>query len=387
MRWLMDDICSSSDFDLQLVVTGAHLSVEHGLTYREIKADGFKIDASVPISLDSSDEVSLSKSVGLLTGKLSEVFFTLRPDLVMVMGDRYELLAVQAACILSAIPIAHISGGEITEGAIDDQIRHAMTKVAHLHYVANKVYGMRVRQMGEERWRICVSGEPGLDNIYRQPMMTSDELSADLGLDLSKPTALVTYHPVTLEIEKLDEQMIELLAALEEAYTRFGLQYVVTYPNADIGSDRVIKAWKGFVDSGSDRMLIKSMGQSRYLSALRTMSMMIGNSSSGLVEAPSFSMPAVNIGSRQGGRMRANNVIDASYNRLSILKAISQALSWDRKVPCTNPYGDGRSSQRILDHLRYVFSHYDRRQILSKKFFDFKKSDQEEMLGVVDLGS
>ena len=377
----MHDIFSSPDFDLQLVVTGAHLSVAHGLTYREIEADGFKIDASVPISLDSPDEISLSKSVGLLTGRLSEIFSTLRPDLVMVMGDRYELLAVQAACILSAIPIAHISGGEITEGAIDDQIRHAMTKIAHLHYVANEVYGMRVRQMGEELWRICVSGEPGLDNIYRQPIMTSDDLSADLGLNLSKPTALVTYHPVTLEIENLDEQMTELLAALEDAYVRFGLQYVVTYPNADIGSESIIEAWKSFVDSRSDRVLIKSMGQSRYLSALRTMSMMIGNSSSGLVEAPSFGMPVVNIGNRQGGRIRATNVIDSSCDRISILTAISQALSWDRGVPCINPYGDGRSSERILEHLRYVFSHYDTKQILSKKFFDFINLGQEKILG------
>jgi GDP/UDP-N,N'-diacetylbacillosamine 2-epimerase (hydrolysing) len=381
MRWLMEDLRSASDFRLQLIVTGSHLSEAHGLTYREIEMDGFDIDATVPIPLDGSDFLSLSKAVGHLTGDLAYAFSTLRPDLVMVMGDRYELLAVLSACILGTIPIAHISGGEITEGAIDDQIRHAMTKAAHLHFVANEVYAARVRQMGEEDWRVCVSGEPGLDNLHRQPIMTSDELSADLGLDLSLPTALVTYHPVTLEIERLDEQMAELLAALENASVQFGLQYVITYPNADLGSDRIVTAWHRFAKARSGRVLVKSMGQRRYLSALRTMSMMIGNSSSGLVEAPSFRMPVVNVGNRQGGRLRGTNVIDTDCNRASVLRAIDHALNWDRSAPCANPYGDGRSSEKVLAHLRQVFSRYDRNRILGKKFHDLEDVSQAQLLG------
>lgn len=370
MRWLMEDLRTSEDFHLQLVVTGSHLSERHGFTYREIEADGFSIDAKVPFSLEETDYLTLSKAVGNLTIELGKTFSKLRPDLVMVMGDRYELLGVLSACVIGTIPIAHISGGEITEGAIDDQIRHAMTKASHLHYVANEVYGARVRQMGEEDWRICVSGEPGLDNLFRQETMSSDELSTELGIDLSLPTALVTYHPVTLEVAQLDDQMVELTAALEDASDKLGLQYVITYPNADAGSERIVKVWQRFAAGHPDRILVKSLGQRRYLSALRSMSMMIGNSSSGLVEAPSFQMPVVNIGSRQGGRLRGTNVIDTNYSRAKIFEAINRASSWDRSGHSINPYGDGHSSARVLGHLRYVFSKIGRERIIRKRFVD-----------------
>jgi UDP-hydrolysing UDP-N-acetyl-D-glucosamine 2-epimerase len=378
MRWLMEDLKRASDFHLQVVVSGSHLSEEHGSTYREIENDGFDIDARIPFRLNKTDPVSVSQATGTTVSELARVFTDLKPDLVMVMGDRYELLSVLTVCVVGAIPLAHISGGEITEGAIDEQIRHAMTKASHLHYVANEVYGARVCQMGEEKWRVCICGEPGLDNLHRQSVMSVTELAADIGVDTSKPTALVTYHPVTLERDDLDWQISELMTALDDASSRYDLQYVITYPNADVGYDRIIEAWDRFIDGRADRILIKSLGQSRYLSALNSMSMMIGNSSSGLVEAPSFNMPVVNIGTRQQGRMRGKNVIDVDYSRAEIAAGIESALAWDRSNSCFNPYGDGHSSGKVLKHLRYVFTSYSRNEILSKKFLDMSEVVEAE---------
>jgi GDP/UDP-N,N'-diacetylbacillosamine 2-epimerase (hydrolysing) len=378
MRWLMNDLKSAKDFQLQIVVTGSHLSEEHGMTYREIEQDGFSIDALIPLYLDNADKVLLSQATADLNVNLARVFVDLMPDLVMVMGDRYELLSVLTTCVLSGIPLAHISGGEITEGAIDDQIRHAMTKISHLHYVANEVYASRVKQMGEEDWRICISGEPGLDNLYRQPMHSLLELEVDLGLDFSKPTAIVTYHPVTLHIDDLDKQLKELCNALESAANKHHLQYVITYPNADLGFDRIIAVWNKFVDGRDDRIVVKSLGQSRYLGALSSLTMMIGNSSSGLVEAPSFNMPVVNIGERQKGRMRGKNVIDVECSHIEILSGIESALVWDSSVSCFNPYGDGKSSERVLGHLRKIFTQYNSKQLLNKKFTDTSQTLESE---------
>ena len=373
MRWLMEDLKRSDDFQLQIIVTGSHLMKNFGLTYREIESDGFCIDAKIPFQLDKSDAVSIGQATVALSGSLVKALSDLEPHIVLVMGDRYELLSVMTACVLTTIPIAHISGGEITEGAIDDQIRHAMTKVSHLHYVANEVYAARVYQMGEENWRVCVCGEPGLDNLDRQPVMKIDELQKNLGLNLSKPTALVTFHPVTLELENLDWQLKELLKALEQAAEELELQYLITFPNADPSSSNIIKAWEEFTYKRTDRKLVKSLGQTRYLSALRYLSMMIGNSSSGLVEAPSFSMPVVNIGNRQQGRMKGKNVFDVGYTHTEINKGIKHALSWDRTISCFNPYGNGNSSLKILEHLRYVFSNYNPKQLISKKFINIKE--------------
>jgi len=373
MRWLMEELKKSDDFQLQIIVTGSHLMKNFGLTYREIESDGFLIDVKIPFQLDKSDAISIGQATGTLSGSLVKVLTDLEPHIVLVMGDRYELLSVLTACVLTTIPIAHISGGEITEGTIDDQIRHAMTKVSHLHYVANENYAARVYQMGEENWRVCVSGEPGLDNLDRQPVMTIDELQKELGLDLSKPTALVTFHPVTLELENLDWQLKELLKALRQAAEENEIQYLITYPNADPGSSNIVKVFEEFTYKRTDRKLVKSLGHTHYLNALRYLSMMIGNSSSGLVEAPSFSMPVVNIGNRQKGRMKGKNVFDVGYKHTEIKKGIKHALCWDKTVSCFNPYGDGNSSLKILEHLRYVFSNYSPKQLISKKFININE--------------
>lgn len=378
MRWLMEDLKQSDDFQLQIIVTGSHLMKNFGLTYREIESDGFCIDSKIPFQLDKSDAVSIGQATGALSGSLVKALSDLEPHIVLVMGDRYELLSVMTACVLKTIPIAHISGGEVTERTFDDQIRHAMTKVSHLHYVANEVYAARVYQMGEENWRVCVCGEPGLDNLDRQPVMKIDELQKNLGLNLSKPTALVTFHPVTLELEDLDWQLKELLKALEQASEEHKLQYLITFPNADPSSRNIIEAWEEFTYKRTDRKLVKSLGQTRYLSALRYLSMMIGNSSSGLVEAPSFSMPVVNIGNRQQGRMKGQNVFDVGYTHTEINEGIKHALSWDRSVSCSNPYGNGNSSLKILEHLRHVFSNYNPKQLISKKFINIKEVSEVE---------
>jgi len=370
MRWLMHDLKSSDDFELKVIATGSHFSEKYGLTYQEIESDGFTIDKKIQFNLDKSDQTSVAKATGLLVGDLVDALDFLKPDIVMIMGDRYELLSVLTACVLKTTPIAHISGGEITEGAIDDQIRHAMTKVSHLHYVANEVYGARIVQMGEELWRVCISGEPGLDNLHRQPLMSFDELQKDLGMDLLKPTALVTFHPVTLELEDLNWQLKELLKALEQASMEHDLQYLITFPNSDPSSINIIKALEKFTYKRTDRKLVKSLGQTRYLSALKYLSMMIGNSSSGVIEASSFSLPVINIGNRQKGRMKGENVFDVDYAHSEIIKGIEDALLWDRATQCINPYGNGNSSAKILDHLRFVFSKYSPKQLLTKKFID-----------------
>lgn len=367
LRWLMQDLAEDARFELSVVVTGSHLSEAYGSTYREIEQDGFRIDAKVEANLDARSGAALAKAVGAWTQGFADVFEKLGPDLLIIMGDRYELLSVASACILQSIPIAHISGGEITEGAIDEQIRHALTKISHLHFVANPIYAQRVRQMGEEPWRICVAGEPGLENIWRLPLLPQEELGKALGLDLTRRTALVTFHPVTRDLEKSRWHMKELLSALEQA----GMQYVMTYPNADLGSGEIVEALQAFVSGHPETArLVQNLGQKRYLSLLKTVHLMIGNSSSGLVEAPSFNLPAVNIGDRQKGRLRASNVIDVEGEAKTILQGIQTALLYDRTMPCQNPYGDGHSSPCIRSFIERAFSRFARDRILKKQFVD-----------------
>jgi len=381
----MEDLKLSDDFELKVIVTGSHLLENFGFTYQEIEADGFTIDSKIPFNHDKSDQTSIAIASGGLIGGLAQSLHSLKPDLVMVMGDRYELLSVLTTCVIQNIPIAHLSGGEITEGAIDDQVRHALTKASHLHYVANEVYGSRVSQMGEESWRICICGDPGLDNLYRQPTMTFEELQKDLEMNLLNPTALVTFHPVTLELDELNSQLQELFKALEAATIDYKMQYLITFPNADAGSSYITQEWKKFIKNKPGRRLVKSLGQTRYLSALNYLSMMIGNSSSGLVEAPSFSMPVINIGNRQQGRLKGKNIFDVGHSSAEIIKGIDQALSWDRNISCINPFGNGNSSSKILKHLQYVFTNFNSKKILSKKFINTREVEEAEIKLKVEL--
>jgi GDP/UDP-N,N'-diacetylbacillosamine 2-epimerase (hydrolysing) len=364
---LMRQFQEIPEIKLQLIVTGAHLSETFGETYHAIEADGFLIDRKVDMAIGSGSLPEISHAMGTCISGIGTALAELKPDLVVILGDRYEMLAVASACTLATVPIAHISGGEITEGAIDDSIRHALTKLSHLHLVSNVIHSNRVLQMGEEDWRVDCSGEPGLDSISILNPLSKSDLEKDLGLDLTLPTALVTFHPVTLESENAVIQIQELSRALEFA----GLQYVITYPNADFGNDQIIREWQTLKERFPNKIcLLQNLGQRRYLSLMHHVSLMIGNSSSGLVEAPLFALPAVNVGNRQKGRLRGTNVLDVTCESNAILRGIQWALEFDRKLPVDSPYGTGRSSARVADFILSIFKNKSRDQILRKKFID-----------------
>jgi GDP/UDP-N,N'-diacetylbacillosamine 2-epimerase (hydrolysing) len=366
MRWVMQEIADDPRFQLSVIVAGSHLDERFGKTVSEVEADGFSVDAMISSDLPDGSREQLPKIMGQLIEGIGATLTSLQPDIVMVMGDRFELLPLMSVAVVLNIPIAHVSGGEITEGAIDDVIRHAMTKASHLHFVANREYRDRVIQMGEEPWRVCISGEPGLENILRLPRMSRDDLSANLGLDLSQPTALVTLHPETLSDTPVEDQVRVMCEAMEES----GLNFLITYPNADPGFDVILRFWTAFCEKRSNAVLVKNLGQKRYLSSLASCAMMIGNSSSGIVEAPSFNLPVVNIGRRQAGRMRAANVIDVNWTKDDIGAGIAAAARYDRSATIENPYGDGRSAKTICDFMFNAFSRHGKRRIAMKKFND-----------------
>ena len=370
MRWVMADIKEDPAFALAVAVMGSHMSREHGLTYREIEADGFAIDWKWDGSLDTGRPAALAEALGQMTAGLAAYFESSRPDVVLFLGDRYELLAAASACTLMGIPMGHFSGGEVTEGVIDDSIRHAVSKLAHLHFVANEVYADRLRRMGEEPWRITVCGGPGVENFHRVAPIDKSALSRDLGLDLELPTALVTFHPPTLGLDRLEARIAALIEALQAAHSRHGLQYVVTGPCADPGSEKIEAALAAFAERTDGARFFKNLGQRRYLSLLRFAAMMIGNSSSAMHEAPSANLPAVNIGDRQKGRLRGENVIDVGESVQEILSGIEAALRYDRAKRCMNPYGSGETAAKALLFLKDIFASRTHDEILRKKFVD-----------------
>lgn len=366
LYWLIHELEQDPKIQCQLVVTGMHLSEKFGHTIDIIKNDGWNISASVDLEIDNDSSNALSYSVARGVAGFTDVFSQISPDLILVMGDRYELLSIAPVAVMMGIPIAHISGGEVTEGAIDDQIRHAMTKFSSLHFTANEEFSQRVRQMGEESWRIFTVGEPGLDFITRIKPTAKKELSDDIGLDLDKKTALVTVHTTTHELGAIDKQMQTLIQAMNE----FDCQYLITYPNADPGHDIIINHWQKFERKNpSSVVLIKNLGQQRYISSLHYIDLMIGNTSSGLVESPSFGLPVVNVGNRQKGRIMADNVVCANFEYDELKKAIQKAFSTPR-LDIENPYGNGKSSRKIVDAIISVFKKHSKEEVLTKKFVD-----------------
>lgn len=373
LYWFIKELEAAPGLDLQLIVTGAHLSEKFGRTVETIEKDGFAISGQVEMTADSDSCLDITRSVGVGTMRFAEVLSELKPDLVVIYGDRFELLSIASACVCLHIPIAHIAGGQITEGAIDDQIRHMLTKASHLHFVANELFAGRLVQMGEESWRVCVSGSPAIDSISRLKLLDKETLSKDLSFEISDKTALVTFHPVTLDLKSLRDQIDGLLDALLRANREFGLNYVMTYPNADAGSHSIIDTLERFSrENPSFVRLVKNLGQMRYLSLLAQVLMMIGNSSSGVVESPSFGLPAVNIGDRQKGRLFAENVIQTQYSSQSIFEGIKKGLTRNR-VKCANPYGDGKASQRIVEFIEQMLTKKSVKTILQKKFVDLKE--------------
>ncbi|MFH1791016.1 MAG: UDP-N-acetylglucosamine 2-epimerase [Candidatus Omnitrophota bacterium] len=350
--WLLKEIMGDPDLCLQLAVTGMHMEKKFGSTYRQIEKDGFRIDAKILMGLSDDTEEGVTRSMGLGFTGFGRAFARLRPDIVVVSGDKFEILAAAGAALVSRIPIAHIHGGEITEGAYDDAVRHAVTKMAYYHFVSHAEYAGRVIQMGEDPARVFNYGAPGIDNMKRLKLKGKNELEDELGMKFTGNEALLTFHPVTLEKGQAGSQIRTLIRAVHDA----GLRVIFTMPNADQENDVIFREIRKYVKAHpACSRWFTSLGQTSYLSLMKYIRLMIGNSSSGIVESPSFRLPVVNVGIRQKGRIKAPNVIDAACGYSEIRKAIKKALSpgfSESLKGLRNPFGDGRASGRIKDRLK-----------------------------------
>ncbi len=360
---IIQTLSDTIDFDLSIVATGTHLSPEFGLTYQEIIGDGFPIDAKIEILLSSDSSVGTAKSMGLAVSGFADTFNKLNPDYVLLLGDRFEILAAAQTALVMCLPIIHFSGGDVTSGAFDDAIRHAITKMASIHFVASKDAAYRVLQMGEEKQRVHIVGDPGLDALRTMKLMLKKELEKNLGFKFHEKNFLITFHPATLDTVSSTDQFTALLGALD-FYPDVGL--IFTRPNADPDGRRLIKILDSFAKSRSNTIVFTSLGHHRYLSVMNQVSLVIGNSSSGLLEAPSLKKPVVNIGGRQEGRLRASCVLDCPPERDDIRNAIKKALVMNcSKV--INPYGDGYTAEKVIEILR---RYNDPRSLVRKKFID-----------------
>jgi GDP/UDP-N,N'-diacetylbacillosamine 2-epimerase (hydrolysing) len=371
LYWIMKEVQEAPALDLLLIVTGMHLSPEFGLTVKEIEADGFPIQERVEMLLSSDSEVGISSSMGVGIIGFARAFERLKPEILILLGDRFEALAAAAAAVVARIPIAHIHGGESTEGLIDEPFRHAITKMSHIHFPATEFYGGRIRQMGEDPGKIFPLGAPGLDHISRGNLPDRETILAELGIDLavqlSKDIAVVTYHPVTLEFSTGQDQMANLLAALRGR----GLTLVFTYANADTGGRVINRMIDNFIKTEPQAYAFPNLGQRRYLGLLRAASVVVGNSSSGLIEASALKIPAVNIGDRQRGRVRAANVLDCGVHPKEIGEALDQALRpgfRESLRDMVSPYGGGNASSRIVSILKDIPLGEG---ILKKRFWDW----------------
>jgi len=353
---------------LQVIATGMHLSPKFGMTYLEIEKDGFHIDYKVKMLLDSDTPVGITKSMGKGLSGFADALHDLAPDLLVVLGDRFEIFSAASAALIARIPIAHIHGGETTEGAFDEAIRHAITKMSHLHFVAAEEYCRRVIQLGEQPERVFLVGGLGVDAIKKQKLLGRPELEKALDFKLGKKNLLVTFHPVTLEDATSSEQMLELLAALEQLED---IHLVFTMPNADTGSRVLCKMIERFVAKRANARVFTSLGQLRYLSCIKHVDGVVGNSSSGLTEVPSFHKGTVNIGDRQRGRLKAGSVIDCAPDRRSILSAIQKlyAPTFKKVLARTrNPYGEGGASEKIVKLLK----RYPLEKLIKKSFYNLQ---------------
>jgi len=324
LYWLMRKIKSDPDMTLRVVVSAAHIERRFGMTYKEITKDGFKTDYTVDMDLSSDEDKAIARSAGMGVAKFGKAYDKIRPDIVVVLGDRFETLAAAFAALLFRIPIAHIHGGEETEGAYDNAIRHAITKMSYLHFTSHERYAGRVVQMGEDPKRVFNFGAPALDNIRKLKLIKPEVLEKDIGFKVDKETAIVTFHPVTMRKGKARQDIGNLLLALKKA----GLKAIFTLPNADAENKVIFDGITRYIkENPRTSKLAVSLGQVRYLSLMRYAGLMVGNSSSGIIEAPSFKLPVVNIGDRQKGRIRAKNIIDSKEDAVSIGKAIAKARS------------------------------------------------------------
>jgi UDP-hydrolysing UDP-N-acetyl-D-glucosamine 2-epimerase len=354
LYWPLRLLSENPAVDLRLIVMGPHLSPEFGATIHEIENDGLPIAARIESLLSPDTDIGMAKSIGVAVLSLADTLGSLRPDLLLLIADRYEMLAPAAVALSLRIPIAHIEGGEISEGAIDDAVRNALTKMSHIHFTSTAAARARVIAMGEEPWRVHHAGAPSLDHLRRSRLLSREELAARLNLDLSAPPVLVAYHPVTLE-QNTTVEADAVFAALEAlAGQGSPAQILFCFPNADAGSRSLIQRTQAFVARHPAASLYTNLDPVIYWSLLRESTLLIGNSSSGIMEAASFAIPTVNIGFRQKGRERAPNVLDAPADTAAILARIAEARSPAFRASMqgiANPYGDGHASERIVDIL------------------------------------
>jgi UDP-hydrolysing UDP-N-acetyl-D-glucosamine 2-epimerase len=355
LYWPLKDLAAHPDVDLKLIVLAAHLSPAFGCTVREIERDGFSIASRIECLLNSDTDVGMAKTLGLAVLGLSDVLAQMRPDLLLVIADRYEMLAPVNVALTLRIPVAHIEGGEISEGAIDDAVRNAITKMAHIHFTSTEVARERVINLGEEPWRVHRAGAPSLDHLSRSRLMTRQELQRELQTEIKRPAIVVAYHPVTL-LKDTTEEADALFAAL----ARIEGQLLFCYPNADAGSHKLLDYTQEFLKTRTDGRVFVNLNTVTYWSLLREADLLVGNSSSGIMEAASCQLPVVNVGLRQYGRERAANVLDAEPTTDSILEkiAIARSDAFGKSLNgLKNPYGDGRASQRIVEVLTTVALH------------------------------
>ncbi len=371
LYWIIKGIHEDPDLELQLIVTGMHLCPEFGMTVKEIENDGFPIVERVDMLLSSDTEKAISTSIGHGMIGFAKTYENLRPDILLVLGDRFEILSAVTAAVPFRIPVAHIHGGERTEGAMDELFRHAITKMSHIHFTSTEIYKERVVQMGEQPENVFCYGAPGLDNVQKLNLMSKEDISRKLELPLDKKIGVVTYHPVTLEKDTAKTHITELLEALKSCVD---IYWVFTLPNADTGGRIIISKVKEFVKKNIEKgEVFISLGQLNYLSLLAHADLMVGNSSSGLIEGSSFELPVVNIGDRQRGRVRAQNVIDVpECKKQPIIDAIDKAIKDDFRnllKKMKNPYGEGGSSEKIVNKLKSITLDGN---LIKKRFYDAK---------------
>lgn len=353
LRWVMQGIKDDPELTLQIIATGMHLSPEFGLTYREIEIDGFQIDRKVEMLTSSDTSVGIAKSMGLGLIGFADALNELRPDLIVLLGDRYEIFAAAAAALVARIPVAHLHGGETTEGAYDEAFRHSVTKMSHLHFVAAEEYRQRVIQLGEDPKRVLVVGGLGVDNLKRLQLLGRVELESSLGFELGQKNLLITFHPSTLETDPAADQMAELLAALAELKDT---TLIFTMPNADTDGRALKDMVSEFVAQHSNAHAFASLGQLRYLSCVACVDGVVGNSSSGLLEVPSFRKGTINIGDRQRGRLQAASVINCRPSRAEIAAALHRLYSNAFQAALgdvRNPHGDGGASKRVVTAIKH----------------------------------
>jgi len=382
LYWLMKEIINEGSMQLQLIVTGMHLSEEFGSTYKQIEADGFLIDKKIDISAESDSELSICNSMGIGIKSFSEVFYEIKPNLIIILGDRFEMFSAASAAMILKIPIAHLHGGEATEGQIDEPIRHSITKMSQLHFAATEKYKNRIIQLGEQPDRVFNVGGLGIDNIFKLKLLSKDDFEEAINFKLAKKNLLVTFHPVTLEHSTSRSHFQEILDALNDlTHTNI----IFTKANNDTNGKVINEMIDNYVSQNDNTISFKSMGQLNYLSALQFVDATLGNSSSGLIEAPSFKIGTIDIGDRQRGRTKASSIISCFPSKIDIKAAIEKLYSDDFQTSLKvvqNPYGSKSASKEIIR----IIKETSFENIIKKSFYDiFTLPTNDEKLSFYDF--